>query len=57
MKTPEKYAVTTLPTKEDAAKMAVEYDQWAATARDNDKPGSARQFELMALLLRFYADH
>lgn len=45
---------TELPSKADALLMADEYDTWADTAVEYDKHGSARQFELMALLLRFY---
>jgi hypothetical protein len=50
----DKYKKTELPTKADALLMADEYQAWAIDARENDKPGSARQFELMVLLLRFY---
>jgi hypothetical protein len=35
--------------------MAEEREAWAKAARERDQPGSAREFELIALLLRFYA--
>ena len=54
-KVPEKYKQAELPSKQDALAMADEYAAWAQTSRENDKPGSARQFELMSLLLRHYA--
>jgi hypothetical protein len=52
--TPEKYTPVRLPTTEEAIRLAIEREAWADTARAQDKPGSAREFELMALLLRFY---
>jgi hypothetical protein len=36
--------------------MATEREAWASAARERDQPGSAREFELTALLLRFYAN-
>jgi len=36
--------------------MAAEREDWAKAARERDQPGLAREFELTALLLRFYAD-
>lgn len=50
-----KYDPATLPTKQDALAMAGEREGWAVAARERDQPGSAREFELTALLLRFYA--
>lgn len=50
-----KYEPTTLPSKPDALIMADEREQWAKAARERDQPGSAKEFELTALLLRFYA--
>ena len=52
-----KYEPAVLPTKHDALTMATEREAWAAQARERDQPGSAREFELTALLLRFYAGH
>lgn len=54
---PSKYEPAVLPTKEDALTMAEEREAWARAARERDQPGSAREFELTALLLRFYAEH
>jgi hypothetical protein len=56
-KIPEKYQPTVLPTKDEALNMAIEREDWAKRARDRDQPGSAKEFELTALLLRFYKDH
>ena len=50
----DKYEPATLPTREDALIMAGEREAWAKAARERDQPGSAREFELTALLLRFY---
>lgn len=50
----DKYKKAELPTKTGALFMADEYEVWAKYAIENDCHGSARQFELMALLLRFY---
>jgi hypothetical protein len=50
-----KYEPAILPTREHAIIMAGEREAWAAQARERDQPGSAREFELTALLLRFYA--
>jgi hypothetical protein len=43
-----KYEPATLPTRKDAMTMAAE--------RERDQPGAAREFELTAMLLRFYAN-
>lgn len=51
-----KYEPASLPTKGDALTMAAEREAWATAARRQDRPGSAREFELTALLLRFYAN-
>lgn len=51
-----KYEPATLPTRKDAITMAAEREDWAKAARERDQPGLAREFELTALLLRFYAD-
>jgi hypothetical protein len=50
-----KYEPAVLPTRADALTMATEREEWAKAARERDQPGSAREFELTALLLRFYA--
>jgi hypothetical protein len=55
--TVSKYEPTVLPTKRDALIMALEREEWAKAARERDQPGTAREFELTALLLRFYATH
>ncbi len=52
-----KYEPAVLPTREHALTMAEEREAWAKAARERDQPGSAREFELIALLLRFYAEH
>lgn len=53
---PLKYQPATLPaSKDEAIAMAEEREMWAANARKGDQYGSAREFELMAQLLRFYA--
>jgi hypothetical protein len=55
---PTKYIPAELPKDADEAiALAVEREEWAAAARDRDQPGSAREFELAAKLLRFYAEH
>jgi hypothetical protein len=51
-----KYEPVSLPTRKDAVAMATEREAWASAARERDQPGSAREFELTALLLRFYAN-
>jgi hypothetical protein len=50
-----KYEPATLPTRKDAV-ATTEREEWAKAARERDQPGSAREFELTALLLRFYAN-
>ena len=40
----------------DAVAMATEREAWASAACERDQPDSAREFELTALLLRFYAN-
>jgi hypothetical protein len=53
---PTKYTPAKLPeTAEEAIALAVEREEWAAAARDKDQPGSAREFELTAKLLRAYS--
>lgn len=55
---PVKYQPAALPaTAKEAIDLAEEREQWACMARNQDKPGSAREWELTALLLRFYAEH
>jgi hypothetical protein len=51
-----KYEPASLPTRKDAVTMAAEREDWARAARERDQPGSAREFELTAMLLRFYAN-
>jgi len=51
-----KYEKAVLPSKKEALDMARERDAWADHARSQDKPGSAYEFELTALLLRFYVN-
>ena len=53
--TVNKYQPAVLPTKRDALIMAMEREEWARAARGRDQPGTAIEFELTALLLRFYA--
>jgi hypothetical protein len=54
---PTKYTPAELPKAADEAiALAAEREQWAKEARDRDQPGSAREFELTAKLLRSYAD-
>lgn len=54
----EKYKPVELPhSPREALSMADERIEWAVKARDNDKHGIAREFELTALLLRFYANN
>ena len=51
-----KYEPATLPkTKAEALILAAEREEWARVAREQDRAGSAREIELAALLLRFYA--
>jgi hypothetical protein len=50
-----KYAKATMPTPEEALGMARERDEWAREARERDLTGTAHEYELTALLLRFYA--
>jgi hypothetical protein len=53
----EKYKPARLPaTREEALAWATERALWAKTARESDMNGSARELELTALLLRFFAD-
>lgn len=51
-----KYKKAELPSKADALLIADEYEAWAKYAVENDKYGSAHQFELMTLLLRYYGE-
>lgn len=51
-----KYEKAVLPSKEEALVMAREREVWAESARAQDKPGSAHEMELIALLLRYYAE-
>jgi hypothetical protein len=50
-----KHAPATLPTPAAALAMATERELWARDARARDLTGSAHEWELMVLLLRFYA--
>lgn len=53
---PEKYIKARLPASPDEAiALAVEREEWAAAARKRDQPGSAREWELTAALLRHFA--
>jgi hypothetical protein len=52
-----KYAPAVLPGRLEALVMAAEREDWARDARHRDRPGSAREFELTALLLRYYSAH
>jgi hypothetical protein len=53
-----KYQPAELPnTKIEAEQMAELREAWAAEARTRDRPGTAREFELTAKLLRFLAEH
>ena len=57
MTIPDKYKHAVLPVdKQTALKLAEERELWAAEALERLQYGSAREFELTALLLRFYAD-
>lgn len=49
-----KHDKTVLPTAEKAWIMAEERIKWAEQARGLDRTGSAQEFELTALLLRYY---
>lgn len=52
----EKYQPATLPaSRTEALKMATEREFWAKEAREKDRYGTARELELTALLLRFFA--
>lgn len=51
-----KYEKTVLPTAEKAWIMSEERIKWAEQARGIDRIGSAKEFELTALLLRYYHD-
>jgi hypothetical protein len=52
-----KYEPATLPkTKQAAIAMAADREAWAKVAREQDRLGTAKEMELMALLLRFYAN-
>lgn len=51
-----KYEIAQLPSREQALEWAAERETWAKQARENDKHGSAWEFELTALLLRAYAE-
>jgi hypothetical protein len=50
-----KYQKATMPTPEEALGMAREREEWAKDARERDLTGTAHEYELTALLLRFYA--
>jgi hypothetical protein len=52
----DKHKKAELPSKPDALRMALNYETWAKEAFEKDMLGSARQFELMALLLRYYGE-
>ena len=52
----EKFNRQPLPTtRDEAIAMATARDEWAIHARKSDMNGSAREMELCADLLRFYA--
>jgi len=51
---PTKYQPVELPKPEEAIAMAKEREEWAQQARERDQYGSAREWELTALLLRHY---
>lgn len=46
--------ITELPSIESAERMIKDYSEWAKTAREIDKFGSAAQWELTVLLLEYY---
>jgi hypothetical protein len=50
-----KYDAIALPTPANALLMAAEREEWARDARERDLIGTAQEYELSALLLRFYA--
>lgn len=51
-----KYEPAALPASiAEALSMAEQRETWAKDARDRDLTGTAREYELTALLLRFYA--
>ena len=52
-----KYATATLPTPDEALQMALDREQWAKQAIEQDRRGTAWEFELTALLLRYFRDH
>jgi hypothetical protein len=53
---PTKYTPAELPKDaREAIALAAEREEWASAARVRDQPGSAREFELTAKLLRAYA--
>lgn len=52
-----KYTPARLPLNRDEAKSwASEREAWAKEAREKDKHGSAKEYELVALLLRDKAE-
>lgn len=53
----DKYTKTKLPTPTQALEMALIREHWAKLAIEHDQLGSAREFELTALLLRYFRDH
>lgn len=56
MSDPKKYEPATLPRNAaEALTFAQEREEWAKEARERDQNGSAREFELTALLLRAWA--
>jgi len=52
---PSKYTKATMPTPAEALAMAATREEWARDARERDLAGTAHEYELTALLLRFYA--
>ena len=52
-----KYIKATLPTPDQALEMALIREHWAELAIKKDRLGSAREFELTALLLRYFRNH
>jgi hypothetical protein len=52
-----KYEPAKLPAgKKTAIELAKQYETFAVTARGYDRHGTAKEFELTALLLRAYAE-
>jgi len=45
-----------LPSIEQAIAMAEDREKWAEEAMDKDMPGTAKELQLTAALLRYYAE-